>query len=465
MSASRTIARWLTRPPPLPASVREEAAEAFVDTLGCALAGWSEPSVQTLIRSREPLPSSPDAGAFTWGDGRETTPGLAALINGTAAHALDYDDLVLEVTAHPSGALVAAALAAGEAARASGREVLSAYVRGLELLVRLGETLGFRHYELGWHATSTLGTLGAVGTAGSLRGLDEEEMVHALGTAASMASGLQKNFGSMVKPLHMGMAARHGVRAARLAAKGFEADGNVFGEGGFGRAFTGGAVDAVDVSLGEPLYLEESGLSRKKYPCCYATHRMIEGALRLREGGLTDPGKIESLTVTVPPGGLAPLRDEAPETGSEAKFSGEYCVLTALRDGTVNLESFTEEAVRRETIRTFLSRVLLREEDGEPPPDATLADGIVTMECELVDGGTLTRTVEDVPGSPRDPMTPEELHGKFRDCRAVFARRTGRSVGASGKVFQRWMQLEDLEELREGLRDLTSDGPGVSSAD
>lgn len=455
VSASRRMARWVTAPVTLSDSVREEVSKAFVDTLGCALAGWFEPASRKIRAAAGPAPSSDERGASAWGADREGFPETIALLNGTAAHALDYDDLVLEVTAHPSGALVAAALAGGEHVDASGREVIRAYARGLEALVRVGQGLGFHHYKLGWHATSTLGTLGTAVTAGSLLDLNEEAMIHALGIAASMASGLQVNFGSMVKPLHMGLAARGGVRAARLAGEGFEADEDALGEKGFARAFTGGAVESLDgVVLGDPLFLEESGLARKKYPCCYATHRMIEGALGLREEGVTDPGTIHHLTVTTPPGGLAPLREDPPKTASEAKFSGEYCVLTALLDGRVDLSRFTEEAVGREPIRRHLDRVRLREESGEPSSDASLADGVVTLSLERTDGSTLTREVEDVPGSPADPMTPGELRRKFRGCFEVFEANSD-GVGSDPEtLFDRWGLLDEADSVR-GLLDET----------
>lgn len=451
--ASRRVARWAAGSTPLSDPVREEVSRAFVDTLGCALAGWFEPASRKIRAVAGPPPPADEKGSSAWGQPLEGSPETIALLNGTAAHALDYDDLVLEVTAHPSGALVAAALAVGEPVDASGRAVMGAYARGLEVLVRIGQGLGFRHYELGWHATSTLGTLGAAVTAGSLLDLNEEAMTHALGIAASMASGLQVNFGSMVKPLHMGLAARSGVRAARLAREGFEADEDALGEQGFARAFTGGAVESLDgLTLGEPLFLEESGLARKKYPCCYATHRMIEGALRLREQGVTDPDAILHLTVTTPPGGLAPLREDPPRTTSEAKFSGEYCVLTALLDGRVDLSRFTEEAVGRESIRRHLDRVRLREEPGETPSDASLGDGVVTLTLERTDGSTLTEEVEAVPGSPSDPMTFDELRRKIRGCLEVYGADTDGGGTDPDVLFDRWGRLDEVASLHDLLK-------------
>lgn len=466
MSLTRRVAQWVTRESgPLPDTVRNEAVKAFVDTVGCALAGWFEPPPQKLVAAHAlGRPSDGDHAGSLWGRDRRVPGPMAALVNGTAAHALDYDDLVLEVTAHPSGSLVAAALAAGESQRASGEAVVRAYVRGLEILVRVGEALGFQHYQLGWHATSTLGVLGASCTSGYLLGLDAKEMVHALGVATSMASGLRKNFGSMVKPLHMGLAARDGLMAARLAAGGFEADRDAFGPNGFARAFTGGARTRIEsLPLGGPLYLEESGLSRKKYPCCYATHRLIEGALRLREQGLTDPAALERLTVTVPPGGLAPLQSDSPTTGAEARFSGEYCVAGTLLDGTVTLESFTSSRVERESVRDLMDRITLHEAPGEPPDDATLGDGVVSLEAALRDGRTLASDVEAVPGSPRDPLGEKDLRDKFRQCLEAYRRRSQGTPAEDGiDRFEDWMGLGTVSDLRTFLNDVRAGGAGIA---
>src|SRR6266850_3973686 len=203
-----------------PAAARTRAARAVLDTIGVTLAGASEPAariVQAVVSAE-----GGDACRIL-GTRARASASNAALANGTAAHALDYDDMCFVSLAHPSAPLVAAALAAAESTGACGRALLEAYVVGFELEGRLGRAMNPRHYQRGWHCTSTLGTIGAAAAAARLLGLGPDAAGHALSIAASEASGLKENFGTMVKPLHAGLAARNGVLAALLAKAGMTA--------------------------------------------------------------------------------------------------------------------------------------------------------------------------------------------------------------------------------------------------
>ena len=203
------------------AGARERAAVAFKDTIGVMLAGSGEPAA----RVAQSMAAEDGVGACrVVGTALTTSAELAALANGVAAHSLDYDDMCFVSLAHPSCALVPASLAAGELAQRAARALLDAYVVGFELECRLGNVMNPRHYhQRGWHCTSSIGTLGAAAAAARIFGLDAPTAQHALGIAASSACGLKENIGSMVKPLHAGMAARNGVMAARLAQRGFTA--------------------------------------------------------------------------------------------------------------------------------------------------------------------------------------------------------------------------------------------------
>src|SRR5438874_10038705 len=204
-----------------PDHARQAAARALVDTVGVMLAGASEPcarSVQDIVAQE-----SSGRQCTVLGTPQRASATGAALANGTAAHAHDYDDMCFVSLAHPSAPLVAAGLAVAELAGATGRALLEAYVVGFEIEARLGRAMNPRHYQRGWHCTSTLGTMGAAAAASRLLGLQIVQTGHALAIAASEASGLKENFGSMVKPLHAGLAARNGVVAARLAASGMTA--------------------------------------------------------------------------------------------------------------------------------------------------------------------------------------------------------------------------------------------------
>src|SRR6185295_15005941 len=233
------------------------------DTVGVTLAGASEPA--SLI-VRHVVEAEGGDACTVFGTPVRASMSGAALANGTAAHALDYDDMCFVSLAHPSAPLVPAVLAAAESARLSGRAVLDAYVVGFEIEARLGRLMNPRHYQRGWHCTSTLGTIGAAAAVGRLLGLDAAAAGHALAIAASQASGLKENFGTMVKPLHAGLAARNGVLAALLARGGMVASRQAFeGPQGFLRAFDSGGDGIADAiaDLGVRWEIEETGITVK----------------------------------------------------------------------------------------------------------------------------------------------------------------------------------------------------------
>ena len=210
---------------------------------------------------------------------------------------------------------------------------------GFEVQARLGRAIGEAHYALGWHATSTFGTVGAAAASARMLGLDAARTATALSIAASLASGLQVNFGTMTKPLHAGWAARNGIVAASMAAAGLtaSADATRGAEWSAPRIvrWRGFDEDAIVSKLGEEWDILSNGIGVKLYPCCYATHRAVDAALEIRERMLLDEvaihaDRIEKIEVKVSKGGLTPLISEAPTTGLEAKFSMEYCVAAAL---------------------------------------------------------------------------------------------------------------------------------------
>ncbi len=215
-----TIARFVVNTA-ISERARQRASMAVVDTCGVMLAGAGEPAA----RIAQSMAAEDGVGQCrVVGTSIATSPTLAAFANGVAAHALDYDDMCFVSLAHPSCVLVPAILAAGEVAHADARTLLDAYVVGFEIECRLGVVMNPRHYhQRGWHCTSSIGTLGAAAAVARVLGLDAQATRHALGIAASSACGLKENMGSMVKPLHAGMAARNGVTAAQLAKRGFTA--------------------------------------------------------------------------------------------------------------------------------------------------------------------------------------------------------------------------------------------------
>jgi 2-methylcitrate dehydratase PrpD len=342
-----------------------------------------------------------------------------ALVLGTASHALDFDDVCMLATCHPSAPVVTALLAVLPAATRRRPElrldqVLSAYLIGTEVILRLGERLGFRHYGLGFHATATLGVVGAAAACAQVMGLRPDEARAALAIAASSASGLRANFGTDVKPLHVGFAASAGLRAVLLAEAGAIGSDDVWGDKGFDLAFNGGGpVDDTRWTPETPWAIESPGFEHKRFPSCYLSHRLIAGVLVARERlpAAAREGAV-AIDVEVPKTGLSALKYPSPSTGLEGKFSGPYCAATAWLDGHVRLASFTDEAVRRPAIAQLMTATTVRERTGA---DERLDTSPVTVRVRA--GGHDESVVVDwAPGSPADPMTTADLAAKWSDC-------------------------------------------------
>jgi 2-methylcitrate dehydratase PrpD len=273
------------------------------------------------------------------------------------------------------------------------------------------------HYARGWHSTATVGVLAATAGVCRLLGSSVEATRHALGIAASMASGSRQNFGTMTKPLHPGLAGWSAVMAGRLAEAGYTADPSQLEAdlGFFALYGSEPPLAAVHDRLARPWALLEHGVSVKKYPCCYNTHRLADAALALSarlQGGTAD---VDAIRVTVEPGGLQPLIRHRPVTGLEGKFSGEYVVAAGLLDGRLSLETFTDPAVLRPEAQALLRKVGLAEAEVPPLGDPAWKQAYAVVEVE--DRGEPLRERVDVPrGDARQPLTRAEIEAKFRDC-------------------------------------------------
>ena len=355
-------------------------------------------------------------------------PSSAALANGTAAHALDFDDMCWVTLAHPSAPLVAAALAAGEAADASGRALLDAYVVGFEVEAALGTVMNPTHYEQGWHGTATIGTIGAAAAAARVLGLDAETTGRALSIATSEASGLKENFGTMVKPLQGGLAGRNGVLAAQLARDGFTASPRAIdGPQGFLVAMQSAGRDLSDRAdrLGRRWEIVEGGITVKLYPSCAATHPTIDTLLDLRREAGIEPAAVDAVTIDVDPVVPTVLIHDRPATGLEGKFSLHYCAAAALAFGRVGIDTFEPDAMRDPAATRLVPRVTMRADDrlGRDAPPLTEA----RVAVRLADGRTLERFVRGARGYPERPASAAELDDKFLACatRIVSAEAAG----------------------------------------
>jgi 2-methylcitrate dehydratase PrpD len=433
-----------------PSRARATAASAFLDTVGVTLAGASEPASRIV---RETVAAEGEGPCVVIGAAARASASGAAFANGTAAHALDFDDMCFVSLAHPSAPLVPAALAAAEIAGASGRAALDAYVLGFEIEARLGRVMNPRHYERGWHCTSTLGTIGAAAAVSRLLGLDAASAAQALAIAASHASGLKENFGTMVKPLHAGLAARNGVLAALLARGGMVASRQAFeGPQGFLRAFDSGGDGIADAiaDLGVRWEIEETGITVKLYPSCAGTHPTIDTVLDLRREHGFAGGDVERIEVDVDSVTPTVLLYAQPASALEAKFSMPFCAGAAALHGRVGIDTFEASMLADADLGALMSRVSMSVDpsfDGAAPP-LTQARVRVTLR----DGRTLVREARGARGYPERPATLEDISAKFLACAARAL-----PPSAAERALEMLRVLETLPDLRPLQRTLGSD--------
>jgi 2-methylcitrate dehydratase PrpD len=399
----------------VPPEARVTAGTAYLDTVGVMLAGAVEPAALAVQEAARAEGGEPRCRIL--GTAGATSASWASLANGTAAHALDYDDMCFVTLAHPSAPLVAAALAAGELARATGRALLDAWVVGFEIEAVLGRAMNPRHYTQGWHCTSTLGTLGAAAAAARLLGLDREAVGRCLALAASEASGLKENFGTMAKPLHAGLAARNGIVAALLARSGLTASSRAL-EGPQGFLVAMGSEreslgDALE-TLGQRWEVLETGVTIKLYPSCAGTHPALDAILDLRRQHRFTDAEVETIGIGVDAVTPTILIYDRPTTGLEGKFSMHYCAAAAVVMGRVGLDTFEPAAVSDPRIRDLLPRIAMTVDPTLRADAPALTQARVTL--RLRDGRTLATEADGARGYPARPATEQELTDKFRTC-------------------------------------------------
>jgi len=429
----------------LPAAAVEVARTGFIDTIATMIAGSRDDAPQLLKKALAPPP-----GAATLYFTGETAPAPeAAWINGTAAHALDYDDVA--VRGHPSTVLVPAILAEGEELGASGSEMIAAYVAGYEVWAELSWRDPHDQRPKGWHPTGIFGAIAAAGACARLRGLDAQQTAMALALAASQAGGLMANFGSMTKPFHAGRAAHAGLVSARIAEAGFSASADALEHpSGFLTAVSPeGKVDReTPAALGQPWHILKNRLSIKKYPACYAVHRAVDGVLDLLKERPVKPEDVAQITAEISDTRAMILRNHQPQTGLEGKFSMEFAMAASIIAGRASLVEFTDGFVRRPDVQALMQKVAVATNQNYDP-EISGAAVYDQVRIELNSGETLeSAQVRRARGAAELPLSNDELFEKFGTCLEA-----GRAEIAPAELFGR---LKNLERLT--ARELTAIG-------
>lgn len=426
----------------LPDRCTEAITTGIADCVGVMIAGSGEEAVRIVAAMVPQATGKHTAPEIP--SGRNLSAADAALVNGVAAHVLDYDDVAL--SGHPSAVLAPAILAEGWALDRSGEDIITAYAAGYEIWALLEALEPGAYHERGFHPTAVLGTIATAAACARLRGLDAGKTAHAIAIGASLASGLVANFGTMTKSLHAGRTAQSGIIAARLAGQGFTAALDVLEHRtGFMQAHSPSSrpqLDAQDAALGSHWRLPLSGINVKRYPTCYGTHRSIDAMIELAQRHNLAPDAVQEIRVRTGSTQKLMLRNSNPQTSLEAKFSMEFALSAALVSRRVGLSELTDAFVRRPDVAANFAKVKISvtEEKGELDfaPDDRVS--VLLASGEVIEHAPVT----DAKGSWRRPMTRGEFEEKFLDCATRHLDR-----GHAAGLFEQLWSISTLASVRD----------------
>ena len=395
----------------LPAEAVHWAKAAILDTVGVTLAGANEDC--TRIVEKTLAVGGGNGACLIFGSDRRIGPLDAALVNGTAAHALDFDDVSNSLGGHPSAPILPAIFALADQHDCAGKAFIAAYVAGFETETRIARGVHFHHYEKGWHPTATLGVFGATAACCHLMRLDAARTATALAIAASFASGIKANFGTMTKPLHVGHTAHNALFAAMLARDGFTANHEAMEhKQGFLEVFNGPGTYNTEAMLkdwGNPYDVVRPGPGFKQYPCCGSTHPPLDALLALRAEHAMPADKIVRIDSWTHPRRLAHTNRPDPKSGLDAKFSVQYCLARAVLQGQIRLEDFEGDAYDDPTVRALMTRI-----HADARTDEALG---AEVRVTFADGQVISQKVSAALGrGPDNPMPEGALAAKFVNC-------------------------------------------------
>jgi 2-methylcitrate dehydratase PrpD len=397
--------------------VCQAAVACVVDFFAVVLAGLQEPIAKKVRKAVGGLGGAPEATLLC--DGSRTSSPLAALVNGTIAHTLDYDDTLWTYIGHATSTIFPAALAAAETVDCSGRDLLGSFAFGVETAHCIGSVVTPELTRRGWHPSPVVGLYGAAATSTLVKGRGVDELAAALTLATNMASGLRQNFGSPAKPLGIGWASHAGVMASLLAEQGVSGSDDAFeGDQGYYKVFAGKKPDPRGDSKDKKMVLVSPGVGFKLYPSCSGTHPTIEAILMIQEKHQPLPEEIEAIHIEVTPEVLGELIYPVPQDASQARFSLPYCAAVALAAGGVRLEHFGDDWLRAPTVRALMERI-----DVQPREDLFRLGGencpAARVTIKTRDGREIQESVDAARGNPGNPVRLDDLESKFRQCAAI----------------------------------------------
>jgi 2-methylcitrate dehydratase PrpD len=408
MSETRTLASYVvnSRLADVPGDVRHEARRAIVNYMGCAVGGSPHPAVAIALRALGPYAGPPTAAIL--GRSERTDPLHASLINGISSHVHDYDDTTPKNYSHPTSPVASALFSYASVHPVSGADFMHAFILGFEAESRVANAVYPSHYDIGWHITGTAGVFGAATAIGRLVGLSVQEMVWAIGLAATQAAGLREMFGSMGKAFHPGRSAQNGYVAALLAKEGFTA-----GEHGIEGARGFAAVQAaqydlskITARLGVDFDLRQN--TYKPFPCGIVNHPTIDGAIQLHDAHRFDPASIAAVRLRVAPLVKDLCNQQNISRGLQGKFSVYHGAAIGLVRGKAGLQEYTDETVNDADVKRVREATIA-------VADPSITEDQAHIEVELADGRTLAIFIEASLGNLTRPMSDRQLDAKFRD--------------------------------------------------
>lgn len=405
-----------SKPTSIPEGVWREAERSFLNWAGCTVGGSIHPALDKMMAAL--LPFAGPAQASVLGRRTRTDVLHAALLNGLSSHVFDFDDTHLKTIIHPAGPVASGLLALSETRPMTGREFLHAFILGIEVECRIGNSVYPEHYDRGWHITGTAGVFGAAAAAGKILGLNKQQLVWAFGIAATQASGLREMFGTMCKPFHPGRAAQNGTMAAFLAQQGFtSSDRGIEAPRGFAHVAST-KFDPDEITRGLGVEWESALNTYKPFACGIVIHPALDACIQLRDAHGLKPGDVASLALKVHPLVLELTGKTSPRTGLEGKFSVYHSCAAAIVHGRCGEHEYDDAVVADPVIVALRQKVTATSSPQirEHQVDATLT---------TTDGRVLHLFIEDAIGSLGRPMSNAQLEAKLTDlCDPV--------IGAAG---------------------------------